>query len=179
MPDAQDVGGEVRHGHRRITSSAPARERQLLLLGDSTGNGIRSSRDSRVLRRFATATHVLTWSVRCSAVCGRRIPTRRQHAGGPLGSDWRHAGSGALRYRRARHDLASPCGVRREHPVVPDERISRRRHQRGKPREQLEGRHQTMLGPTSTQLLDPICDAAAWKHPESLEREGRTRPIPA
>ena len=36
-----------------------------------------------------------------------------------------------------------------------------------------------MLRPTSTELLDPIGDAATGKHPESLERERRTCPISA
>ena len=36
-----------------------------------------------------------------------------------------------------------------------------------------------MLRPTATEALDPIRDAAVTKHPEPLERELRTRPIPA
>ena len=118
----------------------------------------------------AIGCHCLRW-------CRRRL---RSH----------YASAGALRRddlsdlrarvrRRTRDDLASPSGVGREHAMVTDEWIARRRHQRSEPRKQLERRHQSMLRPTAMEVLDPIRDATVTKHPEPLERERRTRPVPA
>jgi hypothetical protein len=63
--------------------------------------------------------------------------------------------------------------------MVTDERVTRRRYERRESREQFERRHHPILCPADTERLDPIGDAASGKHPESLEREGRTRPISA
>ena len=114
---------------------------------------------------------------------GRGISTSRRPARslltlGPSGGGG-GGGGGAGGDRRAGHDLASPGGVGREHTVIAHERIARWRYQRCKSRQQLDGRHHPVLRSTSTELLDTIGDAATGKHPESLERERRTRPISA
>jgi len=55
VPDAQDVGREVRHVHGRVASMTVAREACSIALGDCTEHSIRPSRDRRTSTRFAVA----------------------------------------------------------------------------------------------------------------------------
>ena len=178
MPDAEDVGREARHVPRRV-ASITARQRRSRLLGDINQASRRPSRESRLLRPFTGAIRAPASSARIEAVCGRRIPPRRPPARSLLASVRSRARSGARSYRWTRHDPASPFRMRCEHAVTANERRARRRHQRCQSRQQLERRHHPMLCPTSTKLLDPIRDASARKHPESLERKRRPRSISA
>src|SRR5690348_17662245 len=49
--------------------------------------------------------------------------------------------------------------LRREHTVVPDERIPRWRHQRGQPRQQFDGHHHAVRA-AAAGVLHPGSDAA-------------------
>ncbi len=44
---------------------------------------------------------------------------------------------------------------------------------------ELERRHHAILRPPAAKLLDSVGDAATGNHPESVEREWRTCPVPA
>ena len=61
--------------------------------------------------------------------------------------------------------------------MIADEGVARGRNDRRKPCKQLDRCHHPMLCPTSPEVLDPVRDAAAGKHTESIEGERGTCPI--
>jgi hypothetical protein len=76
----------------------------------------------------------------------------------------------SMRDGRPGHDSASPLRVRREDAVIAYERVARRSHQRGKPRQELHLRHDSVSA-ASAGVFDSIRHAAVRKHAEPLESE--------
>ena len=74
------------------------------------------------------------------------------------------------------HDRATPFGVHREDAVVSHERIPRRRHQRGQPRQELDRRHHAVRAATAC-VLHAVRDAAVAEHAEAFESKARTSAV--
>jgi hypothetical protein len=84
---------------------------------------------------------------------------------------------GHLALERPRDHGLSPRGARRQHTVVADERIPRRRNERREACEELERRQDEHLRAPTARLLDSVADASAGERSESLERKRRARAV--
>ena len=110
-----------------------------------------------------------------------RVPATDAVAFLRAGRDPPRARNRRRRFRAAwlRDDRRSPRRLGREHAVVADERIARRRNERGEACEELEPRHHAMLGASAPGILDPVGDSPSGEPAETVEREGRARTVGA
>ena len=148
------------------------------------GNHIRCEKYGREVGR-GRRTHTLPGRTSGVVVFSRRI--RATAVGGSV-AVWRACGSlplrlplllriGHLALERPKDHGLSPRGARRQHTVVADERIPRRRNERREAREELERRQDEHLRAPTARLLDSVADASAGERSELLERKRRARAV--